>query len=103
MGGPTQEESALTSKNYRLAKELSELRVRHRDETKQVTKLTMENMNLASRCREAISHVAMLKKEVSEYQRRSAELLSIQRQPSNGTSLHKNPSGFSATALGEGA
>jgi len=101
--GPTQEESALTSKNYRLAKELSELRVRHRDETKQVTKLTMENMNLASRCREAISHVAMLKKEISEYQRRSAELLTIQRQPSNGTSLHINPSGLRTTAPGEGA
>lgn len=85
---PTSEEAALTAKNYRLAKELSELRVRHRDETKNVTRLTMENMNLASRCREAISHVAMLKKELAIHQRKNAELIAIQKQniSSKGTS-----------------
>jgi hypothetical protein len=86
----------------------SDLRVRHRDETKNVTRLTMENvshikcclcfsletalvlthlkyfpflqMNLASRCREAISHVAMLKKELEMHQRRAADALAMQRQ-----------------------
>jgi hypothetical protein len=37
-------------------------------------------MNLASRCREAISHVAMLKKELAMHQRRNAEALALQRQ-----------------------
>jgi Shugoshin C terminus len=36
-------------------------------------------MNLASRCREAISHVAMLKKELAMHQRRAAEALALQR------------------------
>lgn len=85
---PTQDEAALTAKNYRLAKELSELRVRHRDETKAVTRLTMENMNLASRCREALSHVAMLKKELAMHQRRAAEALALQRQQSQRMSEH---------------
>jgi len=76
----TAEEAALTAKNYRLAKELSELRVRHREECKNVTRLTMENMNLASRCREALSHVSMLKRELAAHQRRSAEALAMQRQ-----------------------
>mmetsp|Transcript_36063 Transcript_36063/g.41153 ORF Transcript_36063/g.41153 Transcript_36063/m.41153 type:complete len:802 (-) Transcript_36063:649-3054(-) len=76
----TEGEAVLTAKNYRLAKELSELRVRHREESKNVTRLTMENMNLASRCREAISHVAMLKKELAMHQRRAAEALALQRQ-----------------------
>jgi Shugoshin C terminus len=44
-------------------------------------------MNLASRCREAISHVAMLKKELAMHQRRSAEALVAQRQ-----SLQRRPS-----------
>ena len=83
---PTQEEADLTAKNYRLAKELSELRVRHRDETKTVTRLTMENMNLASRCREALSHVAMMKKELATHQRRAAEALALQRQQSKRSS-----------------
>ena len=42
----TPEEAALTAKNYRLAKELSELRVRHREECKNVTRLTMENVRM---------------------------------------------------------
>lgn len=37
-------------------------------------------MNLASRCREALSHVAMLKRELAAHQRRSAEALAMQRQ-----------------------
>lgn len=41
---------------------------------------TNDQMNLASRCREAISHVAMLKKELAMHQRRSAEALALQRQ-----------------------
>ena len=59
----------------------SELRVRHRDETKTVSRLTMENMNLASRCREAITHVAMLKKELLVQQRRVEELEGQQQLP----------------------
>lgn len=78
--GPTPEQIELTKKNYRLAKELSELRVRNREECKNVTRLTMENMNLASRCREAISHVAMLKKELAHHQKRAQEALKFQRE-----------------------
>jgi hypothetical protein len=37
-------------------------------------------MNLASRCREAISHVAMLKKELSHHQKRAQEALKFQRE-----------------------
>ena len=37
-------------------------------------------MNLASRCREAISHVAMLKKELAMHQKRASEALALQRQ-----------------------
>mmetsp|Transcript_40956 Transcript_40956/g.96132 ORF Transcript_40956/g.96132 Transcript_40956/m.96132 type:complete len:988 (-) Transcript_40956:140-3103(-) len=67
------DEAALSQKNYRLAKELSELRQRHRDETKNVTRLTMENMNLATRCREALGAVSRLKKELASEQQRSSE------------------------------
>mmetsp|Transcript_116 Transcript_116/g.250 ORF Transcript_116/g.250 Transcript_116/m.250 type:complete len:761 (+) Transcript_116:490-2772(+) len=67
------DEMVLSQKNHRLAKELSDLRVRHREECKVVSRLTMENMNLASRCREAISQVAALKKEVHMYQKRQNE------------------------------
>lgn len=72
--------ASLTTKNYRLAKELADLRLKHRDECKHVTRLTMENMNLASRCREAISHVAMLKKELAMQQKRTAKALASQRE-----------------------
>jgi hypothetical protein len=37
-------------------------------------------MNLASRCREAITHVAMLKKELAMQQKRTAEALAAQRE-----------------------
>lgn len=37
-------------------------------------------MNLASRCREAISHVAMLKKELAMQQKRTAQALASQRE-----------------------
>jgi len=70
----------LTTKNYRLAKELADLRLKHRDECKHVTRLTMENMNLASRCRETITHVAMLKKELAMQQKRTAQALASQRE-----------------------
>merc|ERR1719253_635303 len=73
-------EMALSQKNHRLAKELSDLRVRHREETRVVSRLTMENMNLASRCREAISQVATLKKELSVYQKRQSEWGTLQRE-----------------------
>jgi len=72
--------SSLTTKNYRLAKELADLRLKHREECKHVTRLTMENMNLASRCREAISHVAMLKRELAMQQKRTAQALAAQRE-----------------------
>jgi len=74
------EVSSLTTKNYRLAKELADLRLRHRDECKNVSRVTMENMSLASRCREAISHVAMLKKELAMQQKRTVQALASQRE-----------------------
>ncbi|CAB9512334.1 expressed unknown protein [Seminavis robusta] len=78
---PTAEEAALTAKNYRLAKELSDLRVRHREENKNVSRLTMENMNLATRWREAINHIGMLKKELAMQKHRTNEALTqLQRQ-----------------------
>ena len=58
----------------------SDLRVRHREETKVVSRLTMENMNLASRCREAISQVAALKKEVLVYQKKQSEWSTLQKE-----------------------
>jgi Shugoshin C terminus len=42
--------------------------------------MQMEQMNLASRCREAISHVAMLKKELAQQQKRTADALAAQRE-----------------------
>mmetsp|Transcript_34267 Transcript_34267/g.73008 ORF Transcript_34267/g.73008 Transcript_34267/m.73008 type:complete len:840 (-) Transcript_34267:51-2570(-) len=74
------DEMALSQKNHRLAKELSDLRVRHREETMVVSRLTMENMNLASRCREAIAQVAALKKEILVYQKRQSEWGTLQRE-----------------------
>jgi hypothetical protein len=44
------EELALTAKNYRLAKELSELRVRHREECRTVTRLSMDNVSIVDVC-----------------------------------------------------
>lgn len=93
---PTPEEAALTAKNYRLAKELSDLRVRNREECKAVSRLTMENMNLASRWREAIGHVAMLKKELAMHQRRAAEVFAqrkaeAERNRSSSESTQHNP------------
>eukprot|EP00581_Thalassiosira_minuscula_P015505 CAMPEP_0183726970 /NCGR_PEP_ID=MMETSP0737-20130205/24465_1 /TAXON_ID=385413 /ORGANISM="Thalassiosira miniscula, Strain CCMP1093" /LENGTH=705 /DNA_ID=CAMNT_0025958465 /DNA_START=214 /DNA_END=2331 /DNA_ORIENTATION=- len=77
---PNEEIMTLNQKNHRLAKELSDLRVRHREETKVVSRLTMENMNLASRCREAISQVASLKKEILVYQKRQSEWTTLQKE-----------------------
>eukprot|EP00804_Cyclotella_cryptica_P031384 CCRYP_012194-RC/>CCRYP_012194-RC protein AED:0.36 eAED:0.36 QI:183/1/1/1/1/1/2/537/190 len=95
MGNKTEQHlQVLSQKNHRLAKELSELRVRHREETKVVSRLTMENMNLASRCREAISQVAALKKELMIYQKRqnslTGEYAGLQREV---TLLKKQMSG----------
>ncbi|KAL7563906.1 hypothetical protein ACA910_008038 [Epithemia clementina (nom. ined.)] len=86
----TVEEAALTAKNYRLAKELSELRVRHREETKNVNRLTMENMNLASRCRGAISHVAMLKKELANIQQQHLQQQQLQQRIMSSSSQLQN-------------
>jgi len=61
-------------------KKKSDLRVRHREETRVVSRLTMENMNLASRCREAISQVAMLRKELLVYQKRQGEHANLARE-----------------------
>jgi len=43
------EVSSLTTKNYRLAKELADLRLRHRDECKNVSRVTMENVSSEKR------------------------------------------------------
>ncbi|CAJ1964062.1 unnamed protein product [Cylindrotheca closterium] len=77
---PTASEAALSAKNIRFAKELSDLRVRHREECQKSARLTMENMSLASRCREAISHVAILQRELMMYQQRDCEALALQRR-----------------------
>lgn len=42
------DEKALIVKNYRLAKELSDLKTKHREEAKAVTRLTMENVSDSS-------------------------------------------------------
>ncbi len=41
-----------------------------------------QQMNLASRCRQAIAHAEMLKKELAMYQKKSAEYTQRQRQTS---------------------
>ncbi|GAX24049.1 hypothetical protein FisN_26Lh119 [Fistulifera solaris] len=75
----TPDEAALAAKNYRLAKELSELRVRHREESKTVTKLTMENMTLASKCREVMQQAALYKQQLDQ---QKATMANWQRQNS---------------------
>mmetsp|Transcript_17285 Transcript_17285/g.36312 ORF Transcript_17285/g.36312 Transcript_17285/m.36312 type:complete len:871 (-) Transcript_17285:405-3017(-) len=90
---------ALNQKNHRLAKELSDLRVRHREETQVVSRLTMENMNLASRCREAIAQVASLKKEIVVYQKRQSEWGTLQREVMLlRNQIDKNAAAAAATA-----
>mmetsp|Transcript_27285 Transcript_27285/g.54666 ORF Transcript_27285/g.54666 Transcript_27285/m.54666 type:complete len:866 (-) Transcript_27285:2302-4899(-) len=71
---------ALSQKNHRLAKELSDLRVKHREETKVVSRLTMENMNLASRCRQVISEAADLKRKLSGYEKRHGDFGILQKE-----------------------
>mmetsp|Transcript_6556 Transcript_6556/g.7611 ORF Transcript_6556/g.7611 Transcript_6556/m.7611 type:complete len:591 (+) Transcript_6556:113-1885(+) len=89
----TAEEAALTVKNYRLAKELNDLRSRHRDEMKNVTKLTMDNMNLSARCREAINHADILRKELILQQKRNTEFVA-----SGQTQANSENSTFSLTS-----
>lgn len=62
-------------------------------------------MNLASRCREALSHVAMLKRELAAHQRRSAEALAMQRQSAERAmaSPPTTPSATPAPPLGSPA
>jgi hypothetical protein len=61
-------------------KKKSDLRVRHREETRVVSRLTMENMNLASRCREAIAQVAALRKELLVHQKRQGEYSNLVKE-----------------------
>jgi len=72
--------AALTQKNHRLAKELSDLRVKHREENKVVSRLTMENMNLASRCRQVISEAVDLKRKVAGYEKRHGDFGNLQKE-----------------------
>lgn len=58
----------------------SDLRVKHREETKVVSRLTMENMNLASRCRQAISEAADLKRKVVGYEKRHGDFGNLQKE-----------------------
>mmetsp|Transcript_8326 Transcript_8326/g.12895 ORF Transcript_8326/g.12895 Transcript_8326/m.12895 type:complete len:869 (-) Transcript_8326:157-2763(-) len=94
---------ALSQKNHRLAKELSDLRVKHREETKVVSRLTMENMNLASRCRQVISEAADLKRKLSGYEKRHGDFgilqkevlllrRQIEKQHGNGSGVEKGGS-----------
>lgn len=50
----------------------------------------MENMNLASRCREAIAQVAALKKEVHMYQKRHNEWQTQMQQLQREQHHHNN-------------
>jgi hypothetical protein len=43
----SEQEASLTAKNYRLAKELSELRQKYKEVERKSTKLSMENVSLA--------------------------------------------------------
>ena len=72
-----------------MAKELSELRVRHREECKSNTRLTMENMNLASRCREAISQLEATQKQLAAQQRKTkAALEAAETATATATSMY---------------
>ena len=58
----------------------------------------MENMNLASRCREAISQVAALKKEVLVYQKRESEWGTLQKEVMQlRKTINKNASSSSSS------
>jgi len=73
------DEKALIVKNYRLAKELSDLKTKHREEAKAVTRLTMENMNLAAHMREAMGQIAALKRELLLRQKKIDQLMEQQQ------------------------
>ena len=70
----------------------------------------MENMNLASRCREAISQVAALKKEVMVYQKQQSNVATLQKEviqlrkqidgKSGGSGHKKQPSSGSVGSPG---
>lgn len=64
----TPKEAEVVAKNYRLAKELNELRVKYKEETNTVARLSVENMKLASQFRQALNKINALQKEISEYQ-----------------------------------
>lgn len=79
----TAQEADLTAKNYRLAKELNGARGRSKDDAKNILKLTMDNMTLRSRCREAINHVDILRKELVLQQKRYAEFIASGQTKAN--------------------
>ena len=54
--------------------------MKNREETKAVSRLTMENMNLASRCRQAISEAAELKRKVVGYEKRHGDFGNLQKE-----------------------
>ena len=60
----TDGEQILATKNHRLAKELNELRVRLREEMRQVTRLHMENMTLQSSNRDLRSKCDQMRREL---------------------------------------
>jgi len=97
---PSEQEQALTQKNYRLAKELSELRVRLRDEMRTVTKLTMENMNLGSRCREHMSENLHLRRELSALQQNKnfSHVPRPQQRSANGPQSNSPPVSLASIA-----
>ena len=64
----------------------------------------MENMNLASRCREAISQVASMKKEIVLYQKRQSEWNTLQKEVmALRKQIDKNVGGGGKDAIGGGA
>lgn len=73
----TENEAILTSKNFRLARELNDLRVKHRDQTSITRQLTMDNRHLASKFRQALNHVEGLKKELAMYKNNTLQIAAV--------------------------
>lgn len=69
----SEQEASLTAKNYRLAKELSELRQKYKDIERKSTKLSMENHAIQSSWRLALVQIEDLKKELATYQKSQGE------------------------------
>ncbi|GKY90361.1 hypothetical protein MPSEU_000010100 [Mayamaea pseudoterrestris] len=90
--------AAITAKNYRLAKELSELRVRHREECRNVTRLSMDNINLASKCRDTMAQVRALKAEVRAHRQRLRDVASAASNNNGAAADAANRSAASSPA-----